>query len=122
MIRKWATALLFCVASCERVQQLGRTEAEDSDPNADAAVDQASGLDAPGPCSCEDEPCSKNGDCCSQICVSGKCRHACRENGSDCATSPDCCSNDCREGVCGGRPVATCDELAHGVCGRCVAQ
>jgi hypothetical protein len=69
------------------------------------AGDQRRGPQGPGvqgPCgdgSVRDNTCKKNGDCCTNACIDGRCR--CRREGDNCQGRNDCCSGlDCRGGVC----------------------
>jgi len=61
--------------------------------------------------SCAGSPCIKNGDCASDVCITGVCRSA---TGSACVDSVECASN-----YCGGGPCAECTIGAQCTSGSC---
>jgi hypothetical protein len=101
----------------------------------DASRDSSGDVGTPGSggtgvvCKVADDPCTSNGQCCSNICdpVSSKCKSSvttCSGQGSSCKVATDCCNLQCDtvRGVCSTAASCTADNQACTTSAECCGQ
>lgn len=82
----------------------------------------------PSACRTLGNPCQVNGECCSKLCLAGRCEASsyCSQPDDVCTTDQECCSGLCNKvageiGTCATRPpgAATCGSVSGVVCSTC---